>query len=62
MCDLAEEYGALTFIDECHATGFLGATGRYTCPVLNFLKFQLFDLLKMMVVVTAVYFLSSLGQ
>lgn len=29
LCDLAEKYGALTFIDECHATGFLGETGRY---------------------------------
>ena len=28
LCDLAEKYGALTFIDECHATGFLGDTGR----------------------------------
>ena len=28
ICDLADKYGALTFIDECHATGFLGATGR----------------------------------
>ncbi|WP_058835340.1 glycine C-acetyltransferase [Luteimonas abyssi] len=25
---LAEKYGALVHIDECHATGFLGATGR----------------------------------
>jgi glycine C-acetyltransferase len=24
MCDLAEEFGALVLIDECHATGFLG--------------------------------------
>eukprot|EP01135_Chromosphaera_perkinsii_P005026 Nk52_evm3s311 gene=Nk52_evmTU3s311 len=30
ICDLAEEYNALTFIDECHATGFLGKTGRGT--------------------------------
>lgn len=30
ICDLAEKYGALTFIDECHATGFLGETGRYS--------------------------------
>ena len=29
LCDLADKYGALTFIDECHATGFLGETGRY---------------------------------
>ena len=24
ICDLADRYGALVFIDECHATGFLG--------------------------------------
>merc|ERR1711936_539779 len=28
ICDLAEKYGALTFIDECHATGFFGPSGR----------------------------------
>ncbi|XP_070566567.1 2-amino-3-ketobutyrate coenzyme A ligase, mitochondrial-like [Ptychodera flava] len=27
---LADKYGALIFIDECHATGFLGKTGRGT--------------------------------
>ena len=30
MCDLADKYGAMTFIDECHATGFFGTTGRGT--------------------------------
>lgn len=30
ICDLADSYGALTMIDDCHATGFLGATGRGT--------------------------------
>lgn len=28
ICDLAEQYGAMVFIDECHATGFLGVRGR----------------------------------
>lgn len=28
ICDLAEEYDALVMSDECHATGFVGATGR----------------------------------
>ena len=28
ICELAERYGALVFIDECHATGFLGPRGR----------------------------------
>jgi glycine C-acetyltransferase len=30
ICDLAERYGALVMIDECHASGFMGATGRGT--------------------------------
>jgi glycine C-acetyltransferase len=30
MCDLAEKYNALTMIDDAHATGFLGKTGRGT--------------------------------
>jgi glycine C-acetyltransferase len=30
ICDLADKYGALVMIDECHATGFLGSTGRGT--------------------------------
>merc|ERR1712062_446323 len=30
ICALAQKYGALVFIDECHATGFLGETGRGT--------------------------------
>ena len=30
ICDLADKYDALTMIDDCHATGFLGATGRGT--------------------------------
>ena len=30
ICDLADEYDALTMIDDCHATGFLGENGRGT--------------------------------
>jgi glycine C-acetyltransferase len=30
ICDLAEKYNALTMIDDAHATGFLGPTGRGT--------------------------------
>ncbi|MGD9327839.1 MAG: aminotransferase class I/II-fold pyridoxal phosphate-dependent enzyme, partial [Cyclobacteriaceae bacterium] len=28
ICDLAEKYDALVMSDECHATGFMGKTGR----------------------------------
>ena len=28
ICDLADEYDALVMVDECHATGFIGKTGR----------------------------------
>ncbi len=30
ICDLADRYGALVHFDDCHATGFLGRTGRGT--------------------------------
>ena len=30
ICDLAEKYDAMVMIDDCHATGFLGANGRGT--------------------------------
>ncbi len=30
ICDLADEFDALTMIDDCHAAGFLGAGGRGT--------------------------------
>jgi len=30
ICDLADAYDALVMIDECHATGFIGQTGRGT--------------------------------
>eukprot|EP00743_Colponemidia_sp_Colp-15_P002084 GILK01002260.1.p1 GENE.GILK01002260.1~~GILK01002260.1.p1 ORF type:complete len:430 (-),score=61.37 GILK01002260.1:113-1318(-) len=30
ICDLAEKYNAQVFIDECHATGFFGRTGKGT--------------------------------
>ncbi|MBK9679432.1 MAG: glycine C-acetyltransferase [Saprospiraceae bacterium] len=30
ICDLTEKYNAMVMIDECHATGFMGPTGRGT--------------------------------
>jgi len=30
ICDLAEEHGALVIVDDSHATGFIGASGRGT--------------------------------
>jgi glycine C-acetyltransferase len=30
ICELANKYGALVMVDECHAAGFLGKTGRGT--------------------------------
>lgn len=38
ICDLAEKYGALTMVDDCHAVGFMGKTGRGTheyCDVMG---------------------------
>ena len=30
ICDLADKYDAIVMIDECHASGFMGKTGRGT--------------------------------
>lgn len=30
ICDLADKYDAMVHVDECHATGFVGKTGRGT--------------------------------
>ena len=38
ICDLADRYGALTMVDDCHAHGFMGAKGRGTpehCGVMG---------------------------
>jgi len=38
ICDLADKHRALVMVDDCHATGFLGANGRGTpehCRVLG---------------------------
>ncbi len=35
ICDLADKYDALVMIDECHAAGFIGKTGRGTPEYCN---------------------------
>lgn len=38
ICDLADKYDAMVMMDECHATGFVGETGRGTaerCGVMG---------------------------
>lgn len=38
ICDLADRYGALVMVDDCHAHGFMGAKGRGTpehCDVMG---------------------------
>jgi glycine C-acetyltransferase len=35
ICDLAEKYDALVMVDECHASGFIGKTGRGTHELNN---------------------------
>lgn len=37
ICDLADKYDALVMVDECHAAGFIGKTGRGTLELKNVL-------------------------
>ena len=38
ICDLADKYDAMVMIDECHATGFIGETGRGTLEEKGVMK------------------------
>lgn len=50
IIELAKKYDAITFVDDCHATGFFGKTGRYiykisqtsidVIPRFNFIQFH----------------------
>jgi glycine C-acetyltransferase len=35
ICELADKYDALVMVDECHAAGFIGKTGRGTLELKN---------------------------
>lgn len=35
ICDLADKYNALVMVDESHASGFIGKTGRGTVELKN---------------------------
>lgn len=38
ICDLADKYNALVMVDESHATGFIGKTGRGSVELRNAIK------------------------
>jgi len=38
ICDLADKYDAMVMIDECHAAGFIGETGRGTVELKNVME------------------------
>ena len=37
ICNLAEKYGAMVMVDDCHATGFVGSSGRGSAEYHNVL-------------------------
>jgi len=38
ICDLADKYDAMVMVDECHATGFIGKSGKGTLELKNVLS------------------------
>mgnify|MGYP005989266897 FL=1 len=38
ICDLADKYDAMVMVDECHAAGFIGETGRGTVELKNVME------------------------
>ena len=38
ICDLADKYDAMVMVDECHAAGFIGPTGRGTVELKNVME------------------------
>lgn len=40
IVELAKKYNAVTFVDECHATGFFGKCGRSVASIFSPLKFS----------------------
>ena len=38
ICDLADKHDALVMVDDCHATGFIGKTGRGSAEYYNVLE------------------------
>jgi len=42
IIELAKKYDAITFVDDCHATGFFGKTGRYVKKVYFTYYFSIF--------------------
>ena len=43
ICDLGDKYNALVFVDECHATGFMGKTGRFVFFLILFYSVCIID-------------------
>lgn len=41
ICALADKHDAMVFVDECHATGFFGDTGRFVDKlyIQNYISF-----------------------